>query len=260
MNIRQSDETYADVPDVTLERYRLGELARDTVRRLEERRRTDDVLRTRLDAIARSDDELRAEGFPEALARQVRTRVGVRAGRRAGPTAIQWLAPTAVTAMLLAAIQLSPWPAGDDARIKGADASLFVYRSTPASAELLKDRDLASAGDIVRLGYRVAAPVFGAIVSVDGRGVLTTHLPDSGSTAPLLQPGATVLLGSAYELDDAPRIERFFLVTAAQPFDLRPVRDAVHRASGPEPFDRTLFPLPPTFTVTAISLLKDEHP
>jgi hypothetical protein len=35
-----------------------------------------------------------------------------------------------------------------------------------------------------------------------------------------------VLLDFSYELDDAPRWERFYLVTGARPFDLEPVRRA----------------------------------
>jgi hypothetical protein len=34
-----------------------------------------------------------------------------------------------------------------------------------------------------------------------------------------LGQGSLVLLNSSYELDDAPRIERFYFVTGARPFD-----------------------------------------
>jgi hypothetical protein len=79
---------------------------------------------------------------------------------------------------------------------------------------------------LIRLGYRAAGRGYGAIVSTDGRGNVTLHLPASGGRAATLKAGGTVLLSFSYELDDAPRWERFYLVTANQPFEVEPVRRA----------------------------------
>jgi len=60
------------------------------------------------------------------------------------------------------------------------------------------------------------------IASLDGAGVVTLHFP-AAEDAP---PAATALgaesaaLPHAYALDDAPRFERFFFITADEPIDL----------------------------------------
>jgi hypothetical protein len=66
------------------------------------------------------------------------------------------------------------------------------------------------------------------IVSIDGRGVLTRHLPAHGGQAVPLDPGPATLPES-YELDDAPAFERFYLVTADAPFPVETVVEAVMR-------------------------------
>jgi hypothetical protein len=55
------------------------------------------------------------------------------------------------------------------------------------------------------------------------------HLPATGREAARLRPGDKVLLDQAYEMDDAPRWECFYFVTAQQPFDVQPVFEAAKR-------------------------------
>jgi hypothetical protein len=64
------------------------------------------------------------------------------------------------------------------------------------------------------------------ILSVDGRGVVTQHLPRDGTQAARLAAESQVLLDFAYELDDAPRWERFYFVAGPAPFDATPVIEA----------------------------------
>ena len=45
------------------------------------------------------------------------------------------------------------------------------------------------------------------------------------------------LLAQAYELDDAPGFERFYLVTADEPFAVESVVDATRRAGADGPLD-----------------------
>jgi len=86
-------------------------------------------------------------------------------------------------------------------------------------------------GDLIRIGYRAAGRRYGAILSADGRGTVTLHLPPRGQEAVALKNGPTVLLDQAYELDDAPRWERFYLVTGDAPFSLAPVLEAAREAA-----------------------------
>jgi hypothetical protein len=134
--------------------------------------------------------------------------------------------------------------AGD--RIKGLRPALALLRKSERGSEALADGDVARPGDLVRIGYRAAGRAYGVILSIDGRGAVTLQLPTGGGRAAALQSGDTVLLGQSYELDDAPRAERFFFVTSDQPFDVAPVLDAARAAakrSGAPP--RTLALPPP---------------
>jgi hypothetical protein len=141
----------------------------------------------------------------------------------------------AIVALIVAIPRLAVAP--DDTRIKGGGGAtghpaLVVYRRTPAGSERLEDGDVARAGDLLRLGYSAAGRGYGVILSIDGTGAVTMHLPPSGSMASALAPGGINLLDSAYELDEAPRIERFYFVTAARAFPVEPVLAIARHAGG----------------------------
>ena len=104
-------------------------------------------------------------------------------------------------------------------------------RAVYADANARWAAELARAGEQIRVGYRGAGGSYGMILSVDGRGTVTLHLPRAAGRAVALRGGATVLLDSAYELDDAPLWERFYLVTAAEAFETTPVVEAARRSA-----------------------------
>ncbi len=257
------------VPELLLERYRLNEVSRSERAEIERRLREDAGLRARLAELERSDEALRASGFADALARRIQReadrgaairpkadrgpgRVGSGLGRIVtGATGSGWFegarrwalpAAIAVTALLVAVVVGSrgvgphtgsaPDPTTRDSadeRIKGLLPSLTVFRQTSHGSETLVDGAGARRGDVVRLAYQAAGQSFGVIVSIDGRGSVTLHLPPEGREAARLRPGARVLLDQAYELDDAPRWECFYFVTAEHPFDTQAVVDAAKR-------------------------------
>jgi len=121
-------------------------------------------------------------------------------------------------------------------RIKGAAAtrpSLAIYRRTPSGSERLADGDIVRAGDLLRVGYTSAGRAYGVILSIDGRGAVTMHLPPVGSeSAPLDQSRTMTLLDRAYELDDAPNVERFYFVTSAKPFQAASIVTAARGVRG----------------------------
>jgi hypothetical protein len=90
---------------------------------------------------------------------------------------------------------------------------------------------------------------------------VTLHLPASGSQAAALEAGGTVLLGFSYELDAAPRWERFYLVTGDEPFDVEPVRRAALEvaAAGSEAAPPSL-PLGRQLDQSVFSLTKESVP
>jgi hypothetical protein len=231
------DETET-VPDLYLERYRLGELPEDDRRRTERLLELDPDLRGRLDALRESDGELARRYPAPEMADRIRGRLRATAAaertRASQPRPGGWLVPAVAAAALLLVVGptliQSPSPP-DDILIKGTGAELLVFRKTLSGSERLEPGASALPGDLIRVGYRATGQTFGAIVSTDGRGSVTQHLPRSGSRAASLEAGGTVLLDFSYELDDAPRWERFYLVTGNEPFELEPVREAARRVA-----------------------------
>lgn len=109
---------------------------------------------------------------------------------------------------------------GDEVMLKGMLPELRVYRSRGAAPERLRDGSAVRPGDVVQLAYLAAGRRAGVIVSIDGRGGTTLHHPAEPTTPTALRRGGEVPLARAYKLDDAPRFERFFFVTAADPAQL----------------------------------------
>jgi hypothetical protein len=221
------------VPDIVLERYRLNELPQDDRRKLSDRLDRDLALRERLTALERSDEDLH-----EPVSR-MRARLGARGSsprRFAAAWAISLAATIAVVAVALASRGGAPEPSDD--RIKGDASSgrpaLALYRRTPEGSEQLADGDTAHAGDLIRVGYRASGRRYGLIVSIDGAGTVTMHLPAAGDRAVPLKNDPIVLLDEAYELDDAPRWEEFFFVASETAFDAAPVVEAARQAAGTE--------------------------
>ena len=134
-------------------------------------------------------------------------------------------------------IAAAPAASGDGVRLKGKDhpaPALALFRKTRDGSEPLRPGAKVRPGDVLRIGYRTAAPSFGAIVSVDGRGNVTRHWPVEGDRAARLESGEH-LLPVAFELDAAPDFERFFLLLSERDFPLRPVLESLHAAEPPDP-------------------------
>jgi len=143
--------------------------------------------------------------------------------------------------------------------VKGAPPSrLVVYRHESGGDRPLTDGAPAAQGDLLQLAYREKHAGFGLLLSIDGAGTVTLHWPDKPSTgaAPLETAGET-RLPSAYQLDDAPAFERFFLVTAPRPFPVATVVDAARAlAARPQEARTSPLPLPGTFEQTSVALAK----
>jgi hypothetical protein len=108
-------------------------------------------------------------------------------------------------------------------------AELEVFRAAASGPERLAEGSPVSEGDTLQLAYRAHGERYGAILSLDGRGVITRSLPLAGQEAVPLEPEGLVPLQHALSLDDAPSFERFFLVTADSRFPLPPVERALQR-------------------------------
>jgi hypothetical protein len=260
-------------PSWLLERLAQGELAGDDAAAVRERlkaegRSPDDVLA----ALVLADRETLAAHPPAAVAAEVRRRAAPPARPRSSIVRATFAGATLATAGAVAVVlatghlpsmpAASPLPGREPTTIKGAPAAekarLYVYRHASGGDQRLTDGERAAPGDLLQLAYAATAGGFGLLLSIDGAGTVTQHWPEPGSTrAAPLHVGGEVRLPSAYELDNAPAFERFFLVRADAPFDVAPIVAAARALAAQAPVARRgALPLPAHFNQISLALEK----
>lgn len=122
-------------------------------------------------------------------------------------------------------------PGSEITRIKGMDPAISLYRKVDGAVEQLTDGAVARESDLIQISYNAAGKAFGVIFSIDGRGVVSLHLPDNENGSLILKREGEVALDFSYRLDDAPDFERFFFVTSDRTFDLGTVLQAARTLS-----------------------------
>ena len=232
-----------EVPDLILEQYRLNELPPQDVERVERLLREDGTLQHRLEALDRSDAEIARQYPPAWMAERVRERLsrGSSVPARPRDRVRRWGVPATIGAAAIVLVFMLPHPATapfskpatvtDDRSHQGAAPALAVFRRSARGTETLADGDVARPGDLLRLGYTSAGRAYGVIVSIDGRGAVTLHLPPNGARAASLGRDGQVLLDQAYQLDDAPSWERFYFITGDSAFEVAPILEAARRSA-----------------------------
>lgn len=238
-------------PAWLLERAAQGELDGREVEQIRERLAAEGrSLDSELSTLRESDRQIRAELPRQRMGQAIRQRATQTRTprRRSGLTAL--LAPTVLAGAVALAVVMVRGPGNkvstirhpvseDEIILKGdvlQSPRLVVYRRKTAQAsgvpgsERLANGARAAHGDLLQLAYDKAPDgLYGVLLSVDGAGRVTQHLPEEGSRASArLTAVREVPMPSAYELDDAPEFERFFLITSPQPFPVGVVLDAAH--------------------------------
>jgi len=257
------------MPDWKLERYLIGELPPSEMESVRRAAESDPSVRQQLEQLQLSNREILKHYPPELMAQQIASRVQADTSvrRRSAPPygrfgSLPKLAGVAVALMVVLLILL-PRQANNtrtpETQFKGNAPSLVLFRKLPSGAEPLTEHSVAYPGDIIQIGYWGVGGHYGVILSLDGRGVVTVHLPDQGSKAVLLKAGHLVLLDSAYELDDAPRWESFYFVTSDNPFQLDPILQSARTLGQVENAPDKLL-LPDSFTQSAFILKKATKP
>lgn len=246
----------SDPNDALLERFVLGELGPERSESLRRHAATDDSLRARIIALGASDAAILDRYPVDAMARSIRERAAPpspipAAGQDRMTRLLAFFAPGRIRlagpvfALLACGIFLlarqdrdgaaaieegpgntqvssstRPSPSGvpGDIRLKGAESGLAIFRKTGSGSELLPPRSAARPGDTVQVFYHSRRAVYGIVFSVDGAGAITLHYPEADGPAPALRIGDMLPLPHAFRLDQAPRYERFYLVTAPRPF------------------------------------------
>lgn len=229
------------VSDLLLEQYFLGELTSDQERMVRDELGRDEDLRERLAAISQSNQEILADYPPERIVPAIKELLiteGQSARPRRTPTLAWALPAAAMVVLLLSFFVLRERIVPNETRLKGLTTHISLFRKTPTGAEELRAGASARRADVLQISYTAGEAKYGVILSVDGRGAVTWHVPagyrGESRIAPSLDSQGQVVLPSAYELDDAPGFERFFLVYAATPFEVGDV-DRAARALGARP-------------------------
>ena len=244
------------IRDWDLEQLAAGQLDARAAEELRARLASDGEATARLHALRTSNEEILQGHPPDAVAAEIKRRFHLDKTTRAttarprSPARMIWLlAPAGLAAafLLLAQPQPSNLPGTGDTtdveptRSKGA-ARLRVYRKAGDQVQRLTDGALVRPHDTLQLAYSPGERPFGAVLSVDGRGVVTLHLPEQAGPAPRLKGGGEVPLPHAYELDAAPGFERFVFVTADRPFAVSDVARALETGKPlPAGIDQTIF-------------------
>jgi hypothetical protein len=259
------------VPDWQLERFRLGELPPAEQALVGNALDQDPTLRERLNALERSDADILLAHPPHLAAAVLRSRLETAqpapaaAGVRLRPALAVAVAAIAVGAGLLVVnprvLDLGPnREVAEQTRVKGLQPHLLLYRETAGGPEPLADGGVVRKSDLVQIFYQSAGHRYGVILSADGRGVVTVHLPAGEPRAARLAAGKPVPLATAYELDDAPVFERFYLVTSEKPFEVGTVAAAVRSLAQRQPDPSATvsrLDLPSSFDQSTFTLRKD---
>ncbi len=267
----------APIADWRLERFLLRELPEAELEQIEVLLSQDEALRLRLDALRVEDDAVR-ERYPAAwMARQIETRRDA-FGAQASDSqdwSVWWRwSPAVAIVLTLAALPIlrstnqratnslsSPVTLEqtrlEPVRIKGDDVRLVLHRKAGEGSQLLDHMETVASGDLVMIEYQASGASHGLIVSIDGSGVISRHYPLDGRHAAPLGTGLTSL-SHAYELDDAPRWETFYLVTGDRAFEIDVVIGALESmpVGSDPPGD---LPLSAEFGQSHRTLLKQEE-
>ena len=239
------------IPDWKLERYLTGDLPAAEMREIRELEKTDEIFANRV-KMMREDNAAILRKMPfERLSEKLEAmpaRRGAGAGFKGAGNIVNFrlVKFAAAAALVLAVVSVAlfsqrevmapaqsgaqvmdvamvdaseiPGDAGDT-RIKGMDARMEVWKKTADSAVQMSNLDEAREGDEIQLRYSVPEKSFGLLFSMDGNGALTMHM-GSENHAVELAPGEMTTLPFAYKLDNAPKFEKFFLLTSRNMFSI----------------------------------------
>jgi hypothetical protein len=201
------------------------------------------------------------------IAEEERRRLARRRRTRTGWLAVLGTAAAAGAMFVVFASSVRPTEpaqhaeAPEDTRAKGT-ARLVVFRQAGDHPERLGDDAIVRPGDLPQLRYNAGGQRFGVIASLDGAGVVTLHYPtreDAPPEATRLSAKPTAL-SDAYALDDAPRFERFFFITAADPIDVQQSLSALRSLATRADSATASLRLPAGVRQWSLRLRKPEHP
>lgn len=115
--------------------------------------------------------------------------------------------------------------------IKG-EYGIKVIRKDGNHQRVLSSNAIAHEGDLIQLKYITRSGKFGLLLSLDGNGEVTVHIPADGTSN--LKGKRQGVAPRSYELDDAPDFERFFMITSNNPIDIDLVKSSLKELKDPK--------------------------
>lgn len=225
------------ISDFKLERYLLGELPEKEMRELQERELSDEIFAARVREMREQGKRFLAENPFAALDDKLDAIEDSKSSVNGQPNVL-WLKVAAALVIALgifsvvvlnrdvatydnhsASMEVAMADVDNGTRIKGMQATLEVWKKTGDSAVQMVNLGNAYEGDEIQLRYRVPQKCFGMLISMDGNGTITMHMGE-GDKAIELEPGKMTTLPFAYKLDNAPKFEKFFLLTSQNSFGI----------------------------------------
>lgn len=225
------------ISDFKLERYLLGDLPEGEMQALREREACDEIFAARVREMREQGERFLAENPFSAIEDKLKNaeRSEILPNRSFNTLWLKVAAALVIALGVFSAVVLNRNVAtyegsgtsmevaladtDDGTRIKGMSASLEVWKKTGDSAVQMVNLGDAFEGDEIQLRYRVPQKCFGMLFSMDGNGTITMHMGD-GNKAVELEPGKMTTLPFAYKLDNAPKFEKFFLLTSEKAFEI----------------------------------------
>jgi hypothetical protein len=216
-----TDKTSRHIPDLFIEKWLKGEASPDQAK-LIEALSPEERQRLRDDYAARDAAFLMAHPYEG-----VRSKAAPAAWRSRWVVGSLALAASVILTVTVVMPRIGTDSGQDIILLKGGRHHLVLYRQTDKGFEVLPRNASARAGDRLQIKYVASGGRFGVVMSIDGRGTITPHLPLESQTAIRLESKGEIPLPTSYRLDDAPGFERFVLVTSSEPFATGVVRRAL---------------------------------
>ena len=224
------------ISDFKVERYLLGELSEEEMAALQKREAEDEIFAARVRAMREENARILAENPFAALESKLDAADTV---EDSGKSVYgMWLKVAAALVIMVgifaivasnrnvatyergnASMEVAMAETDNGTRIKGMQASLEVWKKTGDSAVQMVNLGEVREGDEIQLRYRVPQKCFGMLISMDGNGTITMHMGE-GNKSVELEPGKMTTLPFAYKLDNAPKFEKFFLLTSQNSFEI----------------------------------------
>ena len=228
------------ISELQLEQLVLGELSSPEEARVREIIAIDSEVKSRFETILRTNESLLEEYPPAAVQLEVEKRLrevqpplpieNERSSFAGLLFSLRWGALAACAlALIVFVVPLQEEPPGF--RVKGMQAHLVAHRIAGENAQLLPPDSRVSEGDRIQLSIVGGEDLFAVVFSLDGEGTVTLHYPREEDHSEKLVE-RSMSLPTSYELDDAPRFERFFLVTHAEPLNASDVLKLAHDLVG----------------------------